>query len=159
MRSLRTWLFATLFLLLPAAAAETRVSVQAVLPDVMEQGGTASASFSFQLLEDDSGLTEGVWFLNVIEPIGGGEVRQVSSRLFSSAREDGSVFRRVFSTSELAGGLSTVLEFELRRDAPPGEYLIALQLYSGTTTNPSRVDPARRVHMQFLPFRVTGRGG
>ena len=155
---MKRWLFA-LLLLGPASFASAQVNIQADMPAVVEQGGFARASFSLQLLEGQADLSEGVWFLNVIEPLAGGEVRQVASQLFSSANEEGKVFRQVFSSSELTAGLSTVLEFRLRPGAPPGDYLIALQLYSGRTTNPSRVDPGRRVAMQFLPFTVVAGGG
>ncbi len=141
------------------SVAQVEVSVASNTPETVEQGGVARAEFTLRVTSGADAIGQGVWFLNVIEPLAGGEVRQVSQQLFSSASEEGQLFRRVFSGAELAAGLSTVLEFRLRANAPPGDYLIALTLYEGTVTNPSRVNPARRLAMQFLPFRVVPRGG
>lgn len=143
-----------LSLLLAGAAAAQSVRIDAELPAEMTQGGSARATFDLQLLEAPADLTEGVWFLNVVEPLQGGEVRQMTHLLFSAAREEGKLFRQVFSRAELEAGISTTLEFELRRFAPTGEYLIALQLFNGRDTNPGRVKAADRVAMEFLRFSV-----
>ena len=130
------------------------VQVEASVPAEMVQGGSATASCSFRLLEGPADLSEGVWFLNVVRPVGGGEVEQVTHLLFSRAREDGKLFRTVFSRAELEAGVSGQLEFELRRRAPPGDYVIALQLFNGRVTNPGRVRASERVAMEFVNFTV-----
>lgn len=148
-----------LFLVASFAFAQVEVSVQALMPETIEQGSVVRAEFTLAVTDGADGVEQGVWFLNVVEELGGGEVRQMSTRLFSSGTEDGQLFRRVLSGTELRSGQSTVLELTIRDNAPPGDYLIALQLFEGTVTNPSRVDPGRRLAMRFLPLRIMPRGG
>lgn len=137
------------------ALAQSPVDIMvADLPEQLAQGSDASVSISLQLTDESAVDSEGVWFLNVVEPLGGGEVRQVSHLLFSAASENPGVFRRNFSTAELARGLEAVIEFRLRGGARPGDYLLALQLYSGPDTNPDRVSADNRLAMEFFPFSV-----
>lgn len=140
-----------------AALAGSPVSISVVdLPAELAQGTSARVSFTLQLLdpavlEDED---RGVWFLNIVEPLGGGDVRQVSHLLFSAASEESQIFRRRFSTDELQAGVSTQIEFQLRARPPLGDYLLALQLFKGADTNPGRVQASNRVAMEFFPFRV-----
>ncbi len=140
-----------------AAVAQT-VHIAADVPAEMTQGGSVRATFELQLIDGPDSLEQGVWFLNVVEPLGGGEVRQMTHLLFSAAREDRPVFRQVFSREELEAGLSTTLDFELRRGAQPGDYLIALQLFNGRNTNPGRVRAENRVAMEFVGFTIIPAG-
>lgn len=146
-------LLISLLLACGMAVAQT-VRIAAEVPAEMTQGGSVRATFELQLLDGPDSLDEGVWFLNVVEPLGGGEVRQMTHLLFSSAREDIPVFRQVFSREELEAGLRTTLDFELRRGAQLGDYLIALQLFNGRNTNPGRVLAENRVAMEFVGFSI-----
>ena len=138
-----------------AAMAQSPVSISVSnLPAELARGSSARVGFELRLLDEAVVGTQGVWFLNIVEPLGGGDVRQVAHLLFASAREETTVFRRAFSTAELAGGLDTAIEFRLRPGAPVGSYLLALQLFDGPNTNPGRVKAADRMAMEFFPFRV-----
>ncbi len=148
-------LLAGIFLLLGAGAlAQTQVTIAADMPVELYPGSTATASIQLKVHDAALAAENGVWFLNVVEPLSGGEVRQVSQLLFAAAREDAPVFRRVFTAAELEAGLSASVEFEVRRNAPAGDYLIALQLFRGTNTDPNRTVTADRLAMEFVSFRV-----
>ncbi len=136
-------------------SAQAPVNINVDIPSEIAPGSEARVRFALQLLDEAAAGTEGVWFLNVVEPLGGGEVRQVSHLLFAAAREENSVFRRPLSAAELVEGLDTFIEFRLKPAAPPGDYLLALQLFSGRETNPGRVKTENRMAMEFFPFRVT----
>ena len=125
-----------LLVLLASFATAQTVRVEAELPTQVTQGDTVRASFRLQLLEAPAGFDEGVWFLNVVDPLEGGETRQMAHLLFSAGREEGKLFRQVFSRSELEAGLSTTLEMELRRFAPPG--IILLPCNCSTDGSPTR---------------------
>src|SRR5690625_5942331 len=90
-----------LVLLLVQPVLAQAVQIEASVPGEMVQGGSATASFSFRLLEGPADLSEGVWFLNVVRPVGGGEVEEVTHLLFSRARVDGKLFRTVFGRGAL----------------------------------------------------------
>ena len=145
----------TVLLLSAAALAQSPVNISLNLPAELPRGASARVDFELQLLDESLLDSQGVWFLNIVEPLGGGDVRQVSHLLFAAAREENTVFRRAFTTAELQAGLTTTIEFRLRQGAPTGDYLLALQLFNGPNTNPGRVKPADRMVMEFYPFRVT----
>lgn len=137
-----------------AVLAQAQVSIAADMPVELLAGSTATASIELKVHDAALATDNGVWFLNVVEPLAGGEVRQVSQLLFAAAREDAPVFRRVFTAAELEAGLSASVEFQVRRNAPAGEYLIALQLFRGTNTDPNRTVIEDRLAMEFVSFRV-----
>lgn len=111
--------------------------------------------FVLQLLPGaDATVEQGVWFLNIVEPTAGGGERQVAQKLFSSASTESDTFRKVLSRAELEAGVTETLDFQFRNGAAAGEYHLALQLFSGTTTNPGRVNTDDRLALKIYPFRL-----
>lgn len=156
--SRRRALAALLAVLLLGVGAAQSLLFSGDLEPTYPPGAVASAAFEVQLLDRELVTDGAVLFLNVVEPIGGGDVRQVGHLLFASASESPGTFHRVLSADELAAGIRTVLDFELRRDARPGDYVVVLQLFHGRNTNPHRVRVEDRLAMKAFPFTIAERG-
>ena len=124
-----------------------------LVPD-MVPGQESVARFTLQLNDEHAAVAQAVWFLNIVQALEDGEVRQVGHLLFDRARESGDGFRRVLSGEQLRAGVSAEVAFRVSGSAPPGEYLIVLQLFEGTTTNPNRVRTADRIAIGDWPFTV-----
>lgn len=139
--------------LLPVTLAQT-VSTLVAMDQELRPGERGNAAFTFRLDDPDMTVTEGVWFLNIVQPLENGDARQVSHLLFDEASEEGDGFRRVFSHEELSGGVTMTVAFRISRNATPGSYLVALQLFRGTVTNPSRVKVDDRVWLELHPLTV-----
>jgi hypothetical protein len=118
-------------------------------------GDSGQIGFFLQLLDPGESVpAQGVWFLNIVEPLDVGNVRQVSQLLFATANEEPVAFRRAFSTAELEAGIEGGLTFSFRSNAPAGTYNLVLQLFEGGNTNPNRVKPGQRLAMKAWPFSI-----
>jgi hypothetical protein len=137
----------------PAAAQQVSIEASG-LQSAYLPGESGEISFFLQLHDDAGEITEGVWFLNIVKPSGGGNVKQVAHLLFASAQEDPVAFRRVFSGGELQEGVAAGLSFHFRSRIEPGDYDMVLQLFEGSNTDPGRVAGQRRLAIKSFPFRV-----
>lgn len=146
-----------LVMILAATSFAQQANVSVTMAGTYRQGEDGRVQLDLALEDPDGHVREGVWFLNVVEPLAGGEVRQVMHLLFDRATESGDPLRTVWSHERLTSGLSSAIDFRIGRRAPPGDYVLVVQLYSGSVTNSGRVRPQDRVAMEFFPLKVLPR--
>lgn len=137
------------------SAQAEQASLQATgLQAEYRPGDSGEVRFVLQLLDPGEPIQQGVWFLNIVEPLQGGQVKQMSQQLFASARQEPEVFRTVFTAEELHAGVTGGLAFHFRNNAPVGNYHLVLQLFDGSNTNPDRVAGTRRLAIKAWPFSI-----
>lgn len=137
----------------PALAQQTSMQVTGLQAEY-QPGDSGQISFFLQLLDPGEPIEQGVWFLNIVEPLQGGKVKQMSRQLFATARQQPEAFRKVFTTAELQAGVTAELMFQFRNNAPAGTYNLVLQLFEGSNTNPDRVAGTRRLAIKAWPFSI-----
>jgi hypothetical protein len=124
------------------------------VPREFSAGDSGEIHLSF-LLDDPTGQIErGVLFLNIVVNSAERGWPQAGHLVFSGASERPALFRRTLEATELQAGVETVLEFTTRGRAPPGDYVLVLQLFEGNQTDPHRVRVEDRIGQVGFPFRI-----
>ncbi|MEX2542434.1 MAG: hypothetical protein WD314_11525 [Trueperaceae bacterium] len=143
-----------LLVVVQVAFAQSLLAASGEVPRELGAGDSGIVHLNFRL--DDPGLRfdRGVLFLNIVENSRERNYPQAAHRVFSGASEEPAIFRRVFDASELSEGLETVLRFQTRGRAPPGEYVLVVQLFGGDQTDPHRVRAEDKLGHASFPFRI-----
>jgi PKD repeat protein len=115
-------------------------------------GATASGTITIEIDDPDHTLRHAVPFINVVEAQP--PYPQAAGAIASSAVAEPDIFQTVYERDALEAGLTTTVTFELRQDAPKGDYDVVIQLFAGTNTNSYRVDVDDRFAMQAFPVRI-----
>ena len=129
------------------------------LHETYQPGQHGQVEITLTLDEESRTLRHAVAFLNIvkIDEENPDEVRQVAHELFtrSGTRESPRLFRSPWRGFQLIGeGRSTTLTFDLRDDAQPGQYYLALQVFKGNNVDPHRVKLSDRIGIEVHPFTI-----
>ncbi|MEX2534900.1 MAG: hypothetical protein WD273_04790 [Trueperaceae bacterium] len=127
---------------------------EGALPAELQPGEHGVTFFGLRLDDPAAEVENAVLFLNVVLSDPGRNYPQAGHLVFSGASEHPSIFRKVLTGDQLRRGLETQLTFDTSMRAPPGEYVLVLQLFRGNRTNPHRLNVADRIGMVAFPFTV-----
>mgnify|MGYP000008368532 CR=1 FL=1 len=130
------------------------LEVELDLASVYTQGQQADVKFDI-FLNDTADLEQAVLFLNIVERDPAGKYPQAAHKIFATAKEVPSVFRKVYTGAALSKGVETTLSFQLRDGAKVGDYSLVVQLFEGDETNPNRVKVENRLALKGFDFSIT----
>ena len=163
----QTWLVAALSALVLCACAAPpaepppnlsppQLATSASLSSSYQRGESDTISLNVRMDDPDNSLREGVIFLNIVENNPAKNYPQAMHLVFDNSRGTAqpNIFNTVFSGDALRAGLSTQLSFRIRDDAPPDNYLLAIQVFRGNNTNPNRVKISDRLGLDLYHFTI-----
>ena len=140
---------------LGAAQSGSDLQVELDLDSTYVQGQQADVKFDIFLENDPLDLEQAVLFLNIVERDPARKFPQAAHKIFATAKETPSVFRKVHTGAALREGVETTLAFQLRDGAKAGDYALVVQLFKGGETDPKQVNIENRLALKGFNFSIT----
>jgi hypothetical protein len=145
--ALATWL-------LVGISAAQEVSIEANVARHYRSGDEGTLTINLQLEDPEAVIGEAVLFLSVIRLRDTGGYVQATHQIFASAKAEPDIFLTVVRGETLRAGIMTDVIFQLQNRIKLGRYVLVLQLFAGTNTNPHRVSVEERIAMEMFRFRI-----
>ena len=115
-------------------------------------GDSASGTITIEMDDPEFTVRRAVAFLNVVEAEP--PYAQAVSTIASSGSAQPEIFNVVHEHAALEAGITTTVTFQLRPDAPPGDYSVVIQLFAGTNTDPNNVNVNDRFALRAFPLTI-----
>lgn len=140
--------------LLVNIAVAQEVSIDANVAQQYRAGDEATLTINLHMESTETLPREAVLFLSVIRLYDSGGYVQATHQIFARAATEPNIFRTVLTSEDLQAGIKAQVDFQLRNRIKPGKYALVLQLFSGSNSNPHRVNVNERIAMRIFPFKI-----
>jgi len=143
----------TAWLLINIAVAQ-EVSIDTNIAQQYRAGDAGALTINLHMGNPETLHREAVLFLSVIKLQNSGGYVQATHQIFANAETKPNIFRTVLTSEDLQTGIKAQVDFQLRNRIKPGKYALVLQLFSGSNTNPHRVNVNERIAMRIFHFKI-----
>ena len=135
-------------------AVAQEVSIDTNIAQQYRAGVEDALTINLHIENSETLPREAVLFLSVIRLLNSGGYVQATHKIFANANTEPNIFRTVLTNEDLQAGIKAQVNFQLRNRIKPGKYALVLQLFSGSNTNPHRVNVNERIAMQVFHFKI-----